>query len=357
MSLATFTRLWKDSLEKLEATLTCAICCHLLKQPTLLPTCCHVFCESCIKEALASAPYCPTCKETASFQHLYTVQVPNICRMVELLSKIHQEGIFHSFLGTGGDTVGDHSTSVKQVTNTDSFLQLKRNKKRLEEWSEDTSIQQDRRSKERNQSMDIKNNKTSAKSADNEWEDFTLCILSTGLDIKQYTFLKRVIAQLGRAYLATSFHTQVTHLITGHYKVEEKVKRTMKLCMGMVSNCKILSFEWLIRCYKANDWINTLEFEMRETWIKPGPLFSHELFYLEEYKGQVPSKYELEQLITLGGGQIVTEELLLNAHTVQFIISAETDEIEMYRKYPNTVMSTRYPQQVLDRICLSSQVL
>jgi hypothetical protein len=78
---------------------------------------------------------------------------------------------------------------------------------------------------------------------DKEMEIFPISILPTGLDIKQYKYLKGVIAKLGKAHLATSFQTQVTHLLTGHYKVEEKVKRTMKLCIGMVSNCKILSFQ------------------------------------------------------------------------------------------------------------------
>ncbi|GJD06350.1 hypothetical protein Gasu2_07750 [Galdieria sulphuraria] len=256
---------WKDSFEKLEAILSCAICCNPLKHPTLLITCCHIF----------------FCKGTASLQFLCAIQVPNICRIVELLSKIREVGIFQSYT---------------------SGVPLSRNNKRpLREWNE-----------QRNLSLDWKSAKFSNKAnvqsvVDKDCEDSTICILPTGLDAKQYTFLKKVIAKLGRAYLATSFHTQVTHVITGHYQVEEKVKRTMKLCMGMVNRCKILSFEWLIHCHMASDWINTLDFEMRETRVKPGALFSHEHFFLEEYKGQVPSKYELEQLITLGGGQITTE--------------------------------------------------
>lgn len=38
---------------------------------------------------------------------------------------------------------------------------------------------------------------------------------------------------------------------------------------------------------------------MRETWIKPGCVFSHELFCLEQYMGEVPSTSELEQLVCI----------------------------------------------------------
>lgn len=47
----------------------------------------------------------------------------------------------------------------------------------------------------------------------------------------------------------------------------------------------------------ANDWISTLGFEMKATWIKPGTVFSHEHFFLGEYKGQVPNQSELELLV------------------------------------------------------------
>ena len=77
-----------------------------------------------------------------------------------------------------------------------------------------------------------------------EPQESVITILPTGLDAKQYMFLKKVISKLGRAQLATSFQPQVTHLVTGHYDVKEKLKRTMKLCIGMVSsNCKIMSFQ------------------------------------------------------------------------------------------------------------------
>jgi hypothetical protein len=57
---------------------------------------------------------------------------------------------------------------------------------------------------------------------------------------------------------------------------------------------------WLIQSCIANEWIsNTLDFEMKETRIRPGPLFTNEFFFLEEYKGEVPSKYELEHLVSI----------------------------------------------------------
>jgi len=89
-------RNWKASLEKLQALLTCALCNnHPLKYPVTLSTCCHAFCESCIKENFSNC--CPICHKPAILQYPSAVQVPNICNIVQLLAKLRESADMFSF--------------------------------------------------------------------------------------------------------------------------------------------------------------------------------------------------------------------------------------------------------------------
>ncbi|KAG8192630.1 hypothetical protein JTE90_017194 [Oedothorax gibbosus] len=148
-------------------------------------------------------------------------------------------------------------------------------------------------------------------------------LLPSNLDEGQKQQLAKCAALL-QADLAEDFTEQVSHVVTS-CDAEGNCTRTMKVLLGVLGGKWIMNFQWVEVCLEYGRRVDEEAFEAQGTKNQPstqGPkrgrcntqqkfpgLFCGLQFYLHgQFSPPTPSREELRNLITLGGGRILSRE-------------------------------------------------
>ncbi|KAJ8903518.1 hypothetical protein NDN08_004624 [Rhodosorus marinus] len=132
-----------------------------------------------------------------------------------------------------------------------------------------------------------------------------------GLQPKEKEELIRVASRL-KTRVVSDVLESVTHVVTGVKTTLERPRRTGKLLKAMVSGKVIVTFNWVSTAAASlvPEWppADLFELDGRGKHIRCSrvKMFSQMSFYLGAYKNQLPSRQELQAMITFGGGKVLT---------------------------------------------------
>ncbi|ORY06822.1 hypothetical protein K493DRAFT_332966 [Basidiobolus meristosporus CBS 931.73] len=182
-------------------------------------------------------------------------------------------------------------------------------------------------------------------------------VLTTGLKDLQWQELQRSLDLLPQSELKLTiddghgFDENVTHVVT---MTDENYicPRTFKYLCGVLVGKWLVNHNWIIDSITANEWLNEHNYEITGDTVMGitfGPkqgrrnskkqlprLFSNCKFYLHgDFK--VPSKADLQKLITLGGAR------LLSRKPSQKYATANTQDREIDTSKPVIICDAKYP--------------
>lgn len=151
--------------------------------------------------------------------------------------------------------------------------------------------------------------------------DDVFVITTTNLEINYKTVVEKVARTL-KAKVVDELSSKVTHVVVKNVSKDDSPGsgRTVKLLMGIISAARILQFDWVTDSMEAGYWVLEDDYQLpdneygnsgqRRAWFKKAqgepPLFHGYEFQLFGTIQNLP-KGDLEQLISAGGGVLVTE--------------------------------------------------
>lgn len=163
-------------------------------------------------------------------------------------------------------------------------------------------------------------------------------LLASGLDEAQCQELAQCARLLGGS-CATSFSTQVTHLVVSCDKKGNCSQRTLKVLSAMVSGTWIVNFSWVQECLQKGVRVDEAPHEAQGVRQHPnsgapsrarhsggGTLFAPCSVVLQGPFSRGPSRDELAALLTLGGARLLSRVPPATTGDVQPTVLVVTDQ-------------------------------